>query len=77
MLKLLTGLSAALALALSVSAGSACDFHAKQVTASAPVEEVVAMSTPSPSTAPSLVSIDESAVVTDCPPGKECKPVGK
>jgi hypothetical protein len=75
--KLLTGVSAATVLALSVAPGFACDFHAKQVTASVSNEEIVAMSTVSSSSTPALVTKDESAVATECPPGQECKPDGK
>ena len=72
--KLLTGLSVAAAALAFASAGQACDFHAKQVTASVPSEEIVAMSTID--TKKPAVLKDDSAVVTECPAGEECAPAG-
>jgi hypothetical protein len=73
MQKLLTGLAVAAAFAVSAAASQACDFHASQVTASAPSEEVVAMSSVKDATAPVVITADQT-----CPAGQaNCVPAGK
>ena len=73
MQKLLTSLTAGAALVLFASVGQACDFHDMKTT-SMPAKEVVAMSTPAPSTA--VVVQDTAAqqpAVTVCPAdAKDC-----
>ena len=73
--KLFTGLSVAAATLAFATASQACDFHAKQVTASVPSEEIVAMSTLSEDRMPAATT-DHTAVATECPAGQECTPAG-
>jgi hypothetical protein len=74
---LTTGFAAAAALALLVSAGQACDFHASHVTASVDkAAEGVAMSTYDGAAVPTILEeTTETAAATECPDGAaDCPP---
>jgi hypothetical protein len=81
MQKLLPSLTVAAAFAFFASAGQACEFHAQQVSASLPSEEVVAMSSVSDATTPVVIATDQTAVATttpECPAGQtNCVPADK
>lgn len=75
--KLITVSAAAAALAFSVSAGLACGFHNKEVTASIDAaDEGVAMSTYDGATAPPIIEeMVDTAATPECPEGAtDCVP---
>ena len=80
MQKLITGFAAAAAFTFLVSAGHACGFHNKDVTASIDKpKESVAMSTYDGVTAPPIVEeIAQTAAAPECPVGSmACVPAAE
>ncbi len=80
MQKLFTGFAAAAALTFLVSAGQACGFHNKDVTASLEkAEESVAMSTYDGVTVPPVVAdVAQTAAAPECPVGSmACVPAAE